>query len=100
VDVMMPSDKNLSNKFEEIINSIYTSLSDQFPGIMIYPPSLEGKINTAEDKQILRIKFRIWPNRGNPIETTFKQELLLKLKKLDTDYLDWMISVNYEIEDK
>ena len=54
----------------------------------------------TENKQIIRTKFRIWPNRGAPIETTYKQELLVKLKELDKNYQDWMVSVNYEIENK
>ncbi|MDH3608042.1 MAG: mechanosensitive ion channel family protein [Gammaproteobacteria bacterium] len=100
VDVFLPADKSLAAKFEEIISQMYTTLPDQFPGIMCQPPSIEDKIKTADDKEILRIKFRIWPNRGSPIETSFKQELLLKLKSLDNNYQDWMISVNYEIERK
>lgn len=100
VDALLPQDKNLAIKFEEIINNVCHALPDQFPGIMILPPSIERKINTSEDKKIIRTKFRIWPNRGAPIETTFKQELLVKLKELDKNYQDWMISVNYEIERK
>ncbi len=100
VDVILPNDKELTIKFEELIKDLCSALPDQFPGIMVYPPSIEGKIKTTEDKQILRVKFRIWPNRGSPIETSFKQELLIKLKELDKNYQDWMVSVNYEIERK
>jgi small conductance mechanosensitive channel len=100
VDVILPIEINLATKFEDAINKVYSTLPDQFPGIMRYPPSIEGKINIADDRKILRVKFRIWPNRGAPIETTFKQELLLKLKEFDKDFQDWMISVNYEIENK
>ena len=38
--------------------------------------------------------------RGLPIETNFKQEALQSLKGLDAAYADWMIAVNYEIEQK
>ncbi len=100
VDVILPNDEELTIKFEELIKDLCSALPDQFPGIMVYPPSIEGKIKTIEDKQILRVKFRIWPNRGSPIETSFKQELLIKLKELDKNYQDWMVSVNYEIERK
>ncbi|MBT8386757.1 MAG: mechanosensitive ion channel family protein [Ignavibacteria bacterium] len=100
VDIILPNDMNLAIKFEEIVIDVCAALADQFPGIMIHPPSVVGKINMTEDKQIIRTKFRIWPNRGVPIETTFKQELLVKLKELDKNYQDWMVSVNYEIENK
>jgi small conductance mechanosensitive channel len=46
----------------------------------------------------LRLKFRIWPNRGGPIETTFRQELEAELARENADYRQWMISVTYEIE--
>ncbi|MDA0241196.1 MAG: hypothetical protein O3A84_14380 [Proteobacteria bacterium] len=46
----------------------------------------------------MRLKFRIWPGRGGPIETVFKQELLQALKAIDPTYQDWMISVSYEVE--
>ena len=48
----------------------------------------------------LRIKFRIWPGRGTALETTFKQEIVQSLKELDAAYLDWMVTVNYEVEQK
>ena len=49
-------------------------------------------------KDYKRIIFRIWPGRGAPIESTFKQELIQELKTVDPGYADWMISINYEIE--
>ena len=100
VDVVLPENHELKLEYEAIINNIYIALSEQFPGIMIYPPSIEGRFQTKNSIEILRIKFRIWPNRGGPIETTLKQELIMKLKELDSSFQDWMVSVNYEIERK
>jgi small conductance mechanosensitive channel len=100
VDVVLPENNELKLKYEAIIKDIYVALSEQFPGIMIYPPSIEGRFQTKSNIEILRIKFRIWPNRGGPIETTFKQELIVKLKNLDNNFQDWMVSANYEIERK
>jgi hypothetical protein len=74
------------------------SFVKQFPGILIKPVSIEGVIKTAPGKEILRIKFRIWPGRGTPIETSFKQELTQRFKLVDSSYSDWMVSVNYEVE--
>lgn len=72
----------------------------QFPGILITAPSIEGRITLHDSKEILRIKFRIWPNRGQPIETTFVQEATAELKKIDADYQPWMIAISYEAEAK
>gem|GEM_PF-2753100 len=62
------------------------------------PPSIEGRIRTAGGREYLRVKFRLWPGRGSPIEATLKPELVYALKRLDPDYQDWMIAINYEIE--
>ncbi|MFC1601538.1 hypothetical protein ACFL34_04240 [Candidatus Sumerlaeota bacterium] len=48
----------------------------------------------------MRIKFRIWPGRGTPIENVFRMEVLQAFKKIDPDYADWMVSINYEVEEK
>jgi small conductance mechanosensitive channel len=72
----------------------------QFPGICITEPSNEGRIRLDAGKEILRVKFRIWPNRQQPIETTFLQELLAEITALDPDYQPWMVSISYEVEEK
>jgi small conductance mechanosensitive channel len=100
VDVVLPEDNELKQVFQSTVNDIYVALSEQFPGIMVFPPSIEDQIQTKSSIELLRIKFRIWPNRGGPIETTFKQELIMKLKELDNTFQDWMVSVNYETERK
>ena len=73
---------------------------DQFPGILLTQPSIEGRFSTASGKEYLRVKFRIWPNRGQPIETTFVKELIAELKAMESTYQDWMIAVFYEVEEK
>ena len=72
----------------------------QFPGINLTTPSSEGRIRLDADKEILRVKFRIWPNRQQPIETTFLQELLAEITALDPAYKPWMVSISYEVEEK
>ena len=70
----------------------------QFPGILFTEPSVEGRMLFDSGKEILRLKFRIWPNRGGPVETTFCQDLAAELKSYDPEYLPWMIAVSYEVE--
>ena len=71
---------------------------EQFPGILRIEPSSEGRQVLSSGREIIRIKFRIWPNRGQPIETSFVQELTAELQARDPDYRAWMIAVSYEVE--
>jgi small conductance mechanosensitive channel len=55
-------------------------------------------IKTSDANRFYRLVFQIWPGRGNPIETTYRQEIIQAIKKMDHSFADWMVSVNYEIE--
>lgn len=77
-----------------------TSAVEQFPGILRAPAEVEAVETTSSGRTYMRLKFRIWPGRGGPIETVFKQELLQVLKSIDPTYQDWMISVSYEVEEQ
>ena len=99
-DITLSKDAGLSKRMEEIIPSLMQAVHEQFPGIVLTEPSIEGKLKTASGKEFLRIKFRLWPGRTGLIETTFKQELLQALKEIDPAYADWMVAVNYEVEEK
>jgi small conductance mechanosensitive channel len=46
------------------------------------------------------LKFRVWPNRGAPLETTFRQELEAALKQENAEFQPWMIAIAYEIGDR
>ncbi len=97
-DVQLSGDPQTRKAMEQTVHGAVTSLSEQFPGILLSPPSINGAMHTSTGKEFLRVKFRIWPGRGAPIETTFRQELTQSLKALDAAYADWMISVYYEVE--
>lgn len=71
---------------------------EQFPGILLTEPSSEGRRVLSSGREIIRIKFRIWPGRGQPIESSFVQELAAELQVHDPDYRPWMIAVTYEVE--
>ena len=76
------------------------SVREQFPAILTREPSSEGRIKFDTGKEVLRIKFRIWPNRGQPIETTFLQELVAELTAIDPAYQPWMVAISYEVEER
>jgi small conductance mechanosensitive channel len=98
VDVTLPATVGEHDSLEAVVKNAMDSFVEQFPGILVYPPSIEGKQKTVSSKEFLRVKFRIFPGRGVPLESTFKQELLQRFKSMDPSYADWMISVYYEVE--
>ncbi|UCH81476.1 MAG: mechanosensitive ion channel [Nitrospiraceae bacterium] len=99
-DISLSKDTGLAKRMEEMIPSLIHSVYEQFPGIVLTEPSLEGKMKISSGKVFLRIKFRLWPGRTGLIETTFKQEVLQALKEIDSSYAEWMVAVNYEVEEK
>jgi hypothetical protein len=74
------------------------SAQEQFSGILLTEPSVEGRRTLKSGREFLRLKFRIWPNRGQPIEGSYVQELIAELRRLDPEYQPWMIAVTYEVE--
>ena len=75
-----------------------SSFAREFPGLLAREPEIVGRQRLDSGKEFLRLKFRVWPNRGGPIETTFRQELEAELARENPDYKPWMISVTYETE--
>jgi len=100
VDVVLPEDESISARMERRIESIVSSTAEQFAGILVYPPSIEDRIQTASGKSFLRVKYRIWPGRQASLETVFRQEIIQSLKTIDPQYADWMVAVNVEVEKK
>jgi small-conductance mechanosensitive channel len=100
VDITLFEDPQLAKQAEEKVKTIVQATFEQLSGTFVYPPSIEGRIKTSSGKEFLRVKFRLWPGRGTPIETVFKQEVFYSLKALDPNYQDWMVTVNYEVERK
>lgn len=99
-DITLRGDETARENVEESALRLMRSITAQFAGILMTDPSPEGRIILQSEKEILRIKFRIWPNRGQPIETTFVQELTAELRKTDPDFQPWMIAIFYEVEKK
>ncbi len=99
-DVTLRGDEAAKQAAQETALRLMRSMTEQFAGILMTEPSPEGRLQLESGKEFLRIKFRIWPNRGQPIETTFVQELAAELKKSDPDFQPWMIAIFYEVEKK
>jgi small conductance mechanosensitive channel len=100
VDITLRGDETNKRAIEAAAIMLMDSVNEQFGGILIRPPSSEGRITLNGGKEFLRIKFRIWPDRGQAIETTYLQELLAEIRRIDADYQPWMIAISYEAEKK
>jgi hypothetical protein len=100
VDITMRGDELNRQATEEVAVRLMHSTQQQFPGIMMTEPSNEGRIKLKAGKEILRIKYGIWPDRGEPIETTYLQELIAELSARDPDYKSWMVAITYEVEER
>ncbi len=98
VDVSVSDDDETRRQMIALTEQLVPTVAEQFPGIMRSPPSVEGLVRTSAGRSFLRLKFRIWPDRVEPIGQSFRQELLYRLKKLDPDYADWMLAVHFEVE--
>jgi small conductance mechanosensitive channel len=99
-DITLPPDPATAGRVEERVREIVESTKDQFPGILITTPSMEGRQQTRSGKEFLRVKFRIWPGQGGPLEAGFKREVVESLKTVDSTYSDWMVVLTYEVEKK
>ena len=97
-DITLPDDPQLAKQAEEKVKTIVQATFEQLSGTFVYPPSMEGRIKTSSGKEFLRVKFRLWPGRGSPIETVFKQEVYYALKALDPKYQDCMVTGKYEVD--
>lgn len=98
VDVTLPSESEMAQKVEDRVSEIVSGAMEQYTGVLLAKPSLEGRVRTSSGKGFLRVMFRIWPGRGTAIETGFRNELLGVIKRIVPEYEDWMVTVNYEID--
>jgi small conductance mechanosensitive channel len=98
VDIVLPADAAKASEVEKTVRLLMGGALEQFPGIARAEPEITGPHTTSAGKTFLRIKFRIWPGRGAPLERFFRQEMIQALKAIEPTYADWMVSVNYEVE--
>ena len=83
---------------EERVGEIARAAYQQFPGILLLPPSFEAREETIAGDAYVRFKFRIWPGQGALLEQMVKSTVVPALKAIDDDYADWMVTVHYRAE--
>ena len=98
VDARLPADAQLRAEAETSLAELAHAAYQQYPGILLLPPTVEGLIATRGGNDYLRLKFRIWPGQGALLETAIKATLTQALKRLDEKYADWMVTVHYRSE--
>ena len=100
IDVELPTDPELVQKIEAEVSEIVSGALEQYKGILLAAPLVEGRVRKSPGKELLRVKFRVWPGRGAALESGLRSELLGTIKRVVPGYEDWMVTVNYEIEQK
>jgi moderate conductance mechanosensitive channel len=98
VDVTLLGDAAQKTRMHDAAVRAMEDFHQQYPALLVEPPAVDGRRRLASGKEILRLLFAIWPNRGTAIETMLQQELVATLKHEAADYAPWMVAVSYEIE--
>jgi small conductance mechanosensitive channel len=98
IDVTLPEDTEKGEQLAQEASLLSDTALELYPGIFRAQPEIMARQTTRTGRSFVRIKFRIWPGRGGPLEGPFRQELLQMAKRIDPDYADWMIAVNFEVE--
>jgi small conductance mechanosensitive channel len=98
VDVTLLGDAAQRTRMHDAAARAMLDFHEQFPALLVSPPAIDGRRRLSSGKEILRLVFAIWPNRGATIENALQQELVATLKREVADYAPWMVVVSYEIE--
>ena len=98
LDIVLPIDKMIKQSIVNKASEMLKIIPKKYPNILISKKPKSKIIKTIEDNEVFRLIFQIWPGRGAPIESTYKQELIQAFKIIDPSFADWMVSVNYEVE--
>jgi small conductance mechanosensitive channel len=98
-DITLSAQEDIAKLMLAKVNAITQGFFEQFPGILRDKPEIGARSTTPAGRSFVRVKFRIWPGRSAPIETAYKQEIVQTLIKLDSEYADWMVSINNEVSE-
>jgi len=98
IDIQLPQEID-EQEMLQAIGAIARGMHNQHSSIILATPEIFG-IKDVKDGpwRYLRIKFKLWPGQIKIIEETFKERVVLVLKKSYADYASWMITVTYKVE--
>jgi small conductance mechanosensitive channel len=98
LDIRFPEKPENKEEILELIKKMIRRFEEQYPSFFIGKTNVTEKHLAKSNKDIIRIVFKMWPFRYSNVETNFKQELIQRLKLIDAEYAEWMISNANEIE--
>lgn len=82
------------------LGSLAGGMRRQFAEIILSEPVVVvPQQQPGTDWAYARVHFKIWPNQGYLIETTFRQEVLKAMRAFDPNYSDWQVPVTYRAGD-
>lgn len=98
LDVRLPNQAATAEKMENCVKDLCLAAYEQCAGIFISAPLIKGRIKTSNGIEFFRVEFRIWPGRGELLETTLKQQISISIRKIDSEFPDSFVSVGYELD--
>ena len=100
LDVRVSSQEDTAPKIENCVKNLCLAAYEQYAGIFVSEPLFLGRIKTSNGSAFFRVEFRIWPGRGELLETTLKQQISMSIRKFDSEFSDCLVSVGYELESR
>ncbi len=95
VDIQLPEnsdEKEIVKSITNITEGIYV----EFKHIMKEKPEIIGVLQTTPNNwHYLKIRFKIYPGQVAIVDSAFKQRAIASMKKYNSDYTDWMITVHF-----
>jgi moderate conductance mechanosensitive channel len=80
------------------VDQIARGMRAQFNAILVTEPEIFGvRVADPGGWHYLRIRFRVWPGQGGIIENTFHQRVILEMRNIDPNYMNWMVNVVYRV---
>jgi small conductance mechanosensitive channel len=98
LDARLPADPALHDEAERRLRELALAAHQQYPGVLLLPPTVEGTHRTLAGYSFVRIKFRIWPGQTALLEGPVKAAAMQALDQLEPGYAVWMVSVHYRSE--
>jgi len=98
IDVMLSLEEDSLNQEMSVIRKLVKSTEEQFPAVFIGKSNIDSEHKPSNGKNYTRIKFKLWPGRGELIESFFKGELISSIQTINAEFSEKMITINYEIE--
>jgi len=100
VDIRLPNDEGLKQKFIERISAHVDSVQEMYPAIIRGQSSFSTRTDKYTEQQTCRVCFRLWPGDDQPIKNGFMKALYHDLKQYHNSLEEWMITLNLEIDRK